>query len=149
MEIVDKVIEELRPIAEKLGEGAEFLWYTLVKQALIRGAIGTVFTVLFIVATVVAGRLAIKYFHAKQTKPVLNEQRMQRYRDELREAGARYSGYGKPEDYDDTDYDMCFGTALAVAVTTGLAAAGSAIYAIPRLLNPAYYAIEEILRTVS
>lgn len=41
-DMLDRLIEELRPLAEKLGQGAEFLWEVAYRQTVIDGSMGLI-----------------------------------------------------------------------------------------------------------
>lgn len=123
MEVVDRVIEELRPVADKLGEGAEYLWETLIRQMIIQGVISIVIGIVLItVATIVIPRA---------------------YRAWVTARGERR-------------YDL-WNTTMITSFWIGLLPLIAAIFGffhmftvgIPKLINPSYYALQEILRVVN
>lgn len=53
-ETVDRLIEELRPLAEKVGEGSEYLWEVSYRQALIAGITDLILASILLLVIVVA-----------------------------------------------------------------------------------------------
>lgn len=125
MEIVDRIIKELRPIAEKIGEGAEFLWETLMIQIMLRGGIALFLSILIVFTAIY---FFPKFLAAYQVAPVLKK------------------SYGNDE------WSAEKLTNFWGAIFTGAAGVGGLMlgcfYAVPRLINPAYYALKEILRVI-
>lgn len=123
MEVVDRVIEELRPIADKLGEGAEFLWQTLIRQMYIRGVISVVVGTILLTFAVIVAPKAIR--------------RWSRERED-----------NKMRSMWSTEMLLAFWSGLIPTVVAFIGVLQALTYGIPRLINPAYYAFYEILRTV-
>lgn len=122
MEIVDRIIEELRPLADKLGEGAEFLWQTLMLQMYVRATVSALATLTILGIYVKFAPRAWVAFRDGKGGPytVWSTEKV---------AGAWF---------------LFGGGVLAVISFLVLVT-----YSIPRFINPAYYALHEILRTIS
>lgn len=58
-ETVEQLIDELRPLAEKIGEGAEYLWEVSYRQALISGITD------LIVASILLLVMVVSFFYAR------------------------------------------------------------------------------------
>jgi hypothetical protein len=63
---VDKVIEALKPIADKLGEGAEFLYSVFYRQTIVEGTIQVVFPTIVSIAVTIAVWKGLKYALKRQ-----------------------------------------------------------------------------------
>lgn len=124
---VERIIEELRPIAEKLGEGAVEVYKLAVRQAMIEGitaflvTLGCVFGALVAYQTV---RWCQRQAAAASVKP------------------GRYSA--------DTEGYIIGGVVAALAgIASGIVALSYFVQGIQYLLNPKWAAVEIILRQVS
>ena len=60
-EAIDRLLEALEPVAEKLGQGAEFLWRTIVNQAIVDGITFTFVGVVLFVATFILATKVVPY----------------------------------------------------------------------------------------
>lgn len=121
MEIVDRIIEELRPLADKLGEGAEFLWRTLMLQIYVRGIVSAILCLTII-------GLYIKF--------------VPRAYKAFRDGGTGVYSWTAEKTVG------CWGV-FGGGIATALSFIFLITYSIPRLINPAYYALHEILRTIT
>lgn len=121
MEVVDRVINELRPLAEKLGEGAEHLWAILIKQMVIRGVVSIVVGVLLVTLAAVVVPKAVRSW---------------------KEANSKRASYWTADMY------MAFWVGLFATIAGVIGGIHALTYGIPHLINPAFYALHEILRTI-
>lgn len=62
-EIIDKLKEVMTPIAEKIGEGAEFGWITVLKQQYVEATIGLFFAMLGIVGMIIVYKVTRKFWN--------------------------------------------------------------------------------------
>lgn len=125
MNTIDRLIEELRPIAEKLGEGAEELFRLAVRQAYIDGITNLAIGIALMVLCVVAYKV-VRWCHNQYP--------------EARKARSFGGGDG-----------YLFGGVVTVFV--GLIAFGLSIgclvTAINALANPQFYAAQRLLESVT
>ena len=119
---VDRIIEALVPVAEKLGQGAEFIYAVTYRQVWVTVVTYVALTPVFIVLALVAFRFARRYYQKAQAP---------------RE---RYS-------YDDPAFTAFMFGLLFVAL--GGVALGCLLSAVRMSINPHYYAIDKILSTVT
>lgn len=121
MEIVDRIITELRPLADKLGEGAEFLWRTLLIQVYVRAIVSAI-----ICLTIIG--LYVKFVPRAWVA--------------FRDGYSGYNGWGGEK-------TAGFWGVFPAGVLTIVAFIVLVTYSVPRFINPAYYALHEILRTIT
>lgn len=129
---IEKIKETLAPLAEKIGEGAEFTYMTIYKQVIAEASVTlgilAVFAVLFVIGTAKWHRYAMKK-HREAEK---------------RDSDSRFDISMYDGDY---AFWAVFGPAcvwvvyIVTVFTTGARA-------VLTLLNPHYYAIERLLEIV-
>lgn len=142
-EAVDKIIEALRPVAEKIGEGAAHLYGVYVQQAVIDGGRKVGLGVLLLILLAVAVTVSIKNFKAASTLE-------REYLSDVKER-SYYSHGDMKRAIGDMQFKHYFAT-----VVSGLASLILLIIAlchlydgIPMLVNPEYYAINELFSQVT
>ena len=119
---VDKIINALQPIADKLGEGARYLWYVYYRQSIIEGIVSILVSAVLLVVTVVAAIVATRY---------------------LRKALA----YAPTDWLDETrvPWFVIGGIAAAVAVFALSAGLTNFFGGLQHVLNPGYYALHHLM----
>lgn len=125
MNNVDKIIEAIKPLAEKIGQGGEFLYRVYYRQTIIEGILQIVFSLLAVIATAIIYRYWARYA-MKQHKE--------------RKAASSY--------YDGEWYGLgVFGMGIVSLVIAGLAFAVT-IGGVLKVANPNFYTIDRIIRSV-
>jgi hypothetical protein len=122
---MDKVMELLKALAEKLGTTVEFLWGTLVKQAIVVGIFDSIACFFLLIFIFIMVKFAVRNY-----KNSLESHK-----------GDKYT----------TSMD-CFMEASAVpSILASFATAGFFILlyqALTCLLNPEYWALKEVLNAI-
>lgn len=128
---LDRLIEELGPVTEKLGEGAEHLYALAVRQAIIQGVMGLILAIVLAVVPYVAYRVIVS---------------IRKKVDSIKEAEKSMASY------DRTDTDGWFFASLGaglVGVAASLTSIGFFYSAVITLLNPQWAAVDIILRAIT
>lgn len=139
-ETVQEIKNALEPLAEKLGEGASFVYETYVRQQYIYGIAS-----LIIIAVLVAiSAIGIRFLWRHTTAEI------NRRNEDYKEAAAKSPYASRYADGYDTDMWMAIkwvGSALWAGTVTLIALIWG-YDALLHLLNPHYYAIKEILGSI-
>lgn len=127
MSNTERIIKELRPIADKLGEGAERVYELAVRQAIARG-IGYLIVAVVLAAAVVVCIKAARWCRAGFTEAKANKDRYD---------------YGAGDGY-------MFGGCAAVvgAIGSGIASLSFIYSAVLIFVNPQWAGIQEIMRSL-
>jgi hypothetical protein len=139
MEVVDRLIEELRPLAEKLGQGVEELYALSIRKVIIENAICLTVLVLLAVLMLMIARAVSKHF-------LKDRDRFQENKDnEVPHRGYYGSSW-------DTEISNAKAGSIIAWSIGGLLASillwVAATMPLTRLLNPEWYAVREVLRSV-
>lgn len=123
---VDKVIEALKPVAEKLGEGAEFLYGVYFRQTLVEGILQIIIPLILIVAVWIGYKYWYRFCKTND----------KRNRDSKTWAyGGEWLGMGI----------VGVGLALAFATAIGI---GVIVQGALKVGNPHFYTIQRIIDNV-
>lgn len=145
VQVSEKIIEALTPLAEKIGEGAEALYGIYVRQMVAEGAVGLVVVLVLTGLWVFATKKWFKY--AKEVRKE-NEKRKEELRKIEEKEG--YGAYHANRINTDSGFEFETGAVLLVGwgllLTIGM---GVAIDSALKLINPHYYAIQRILEVVT
>lgn len=143
---MEKIAELLEQLAKQLGVTIEYLWTTLVRQQYVEGIAKLIMAVIGVIAVI-----AIACMLPRMTKFCVNKK--QELASDRRENGTGYEGsYHVSSNMED------FYSALSIAVPIVGAVALIIIVifsicsinvGIQQLLNPDYFALKEVLDTIS
>lgn len=147
-ETLDRLIDALEPVADKLGQGAEHVYRLAVRDALITGVNHTLVGLLFFAVAFAFLRLARSWHKkAEALEQAYEDAKAELKRKEEANPGS-YQGMVHRSDYRPTDEGQwkwgCYAVA-AVSVLVGLIFAQNAVY---YLINPEYQAIQSLLESV-
>ena len=143
---MDKVMELLEQLANSLGVAVEYLWTTLVKQQYVEGVTNLVMAIISIIVVIVLSCCV-----PKATKFLVNQSK--ELEEDRRKNGTGYNG-----SYITTSYkeDFCNFLKFAVPIVGTIAIIVIVVCitndtksGIQQLLNPDYFALKEVLDTIS
>lgn len=143
---MDKVMEMLEQLASKLGVAVEYLWTTLVKQQYVEGVtdiILSVFGIIVIVLLVIFAPKITKSASAKH-KELANDRRKN---------GTGYDGSYSVSSFEEDYYRNLSQSVPTVSIVVGcivlVLTAMFLVFGVQQLLNPDYFALKEVLNTIS
>ena len=117
---ITAIKDALTPVADKIGQGAEYVWTTVVTQQYVIGISSIIWSAFFATATIVAAVMSAKM--AKTGKKV-------------REGGARYS----------SEHEGWYVLAVLFGLGAVIFSFVSVVWissGVMHLINPGYYALE-------
>lgn len=143
---MDKAMEMLEQLAIKLGVAVEYLWTTLVKQQYVEGVtdiILSVFGIIVIVLLVIFAPKITKSASAKH-KELANDRRKN---------GTGYNGSYSESNFEEDHYRNLSQSVPIVSIVIGcivlVLTAMFLVFGVQQLLNPDYFALKEVLNTIS
>lgn len=143
---MDKAMEMLEQLASQLGVAVEYLWTTLVKQQYVEGVTNIVMAVIGAIAIIVLLRYlprATKFFNSKYKE--LGEDR--------RKNGTGYNGSYSLSGFEEDFYGFLTKVVpivgCIVIFIVVMSTVGDIKYGIQQLFNPDYFALREVLDTIS
>lgn len=116
-ETVKAISDAFAPVAEKIGQGAQFGWEVVVRQQIVYGYIGVLWVIIGFI-----GLIALAVFQVIAWRNHKKEQEISKYNDDWAVAGIVSLIFG--------------GLAILGAII------GGATDAITHLINPGYYALD-------
>lgn len=120
-EVIDKIEEALRPLAEAAGEGAEYAWEVLIRQMMLSGAVRVMIGLLLLIPVIILGKVAaVGYSKFRETTSVIEKE--------------------------DHFYSIAFTSFIGSLVL--IFSIGAVLSGVMRLLNPGYYALEHLSHMV-
>ena len=139
-------MEMLEQLASKLGVAVEYLWTTLVKQQYVEGVtdiILSVFGIIVIVLLVIFAPKITKSASAKH-KELANDRRKN---------GTGYDGSYSVSSFEEDYYRNLSQSVPTVSIVVGcivlVLTAMFLVFGVQQLLNPDYFALKEVLNTIS
>lgn len=143
---MDKAMEMLEQLASKLGVAVEYLWATLVKQQYVEGVtdiILSVFGIVVIVLLVIFAPKITKSASAKH-KELANDRRKN---------GTGYDGSYSVSSFEEDHYRNLSQSVPTISIVIGcivfVLTAMFLVFGVQQLLNPDYFALKEVLNTIS
>ena len=138
---MDKAMELVEQLATKLGVAAEYLWAVLVKQQYVDGIADIILVVFGIAVMIVliigAPKLTAKY---------LNEYTQLRD-DRLKNRGYSFSSI--EEDHCKEMYEIIPYLAFTIGLCVFIFTLCFVVSGVKQVINPEYYALKEVLDTIS
>lgn len=114
-----ELLDRLDLVAAKIGQGAGYLWHVLVKQGIAEGVTDATCATMSLLIAVMAGYYARKFGR-------------------LAEA----------DNWHEPGYPLGFIASLGIAIVAGLCVCAYTHDAVLELVNPEYFALHEILKTI-
>jgi hypothetical protein len=175
-ELLDELFERFEPLAEKIGQGAAFLWEVSYRQAIVIGVLNLVIAFAFI------GAAYVIFMQAQKSNEMLH--RMNRENEEAKEEAARKKAHDRADRTSENaaDYEMIYQriydreynqymslsysydrahdsskilTAEYVSMAYMAGTAATAIISLwplyvglTRIVNPGFYAINQMIKAV-
>lgn len=143
---MDKVMELLEQLANSLGVAVEYLWMTLIKQQYIDGVTSLVMSVITIIVIIV-----LSCCIPKVTKFLDNQSKF--LTEDRRENGTGYHGsYHVTSCREDFCNFLKFAVPIVGVITVIIIVVcviSDIKFGIQHLLNPNYFALKEVLDTIS
>lgn len=143
---MDEAMKLVEQLAAKMGVAVEYLWSILVKQKYADGIVHIILSVVFIGIAITLAALTPRIVqHAKEQYLFLVEDR--------KKNGTGYNGSYWLSSYKEDNAESLMKNFPTVAIVVGIAALLLAIIfvvsGVKNLINPEYYALKEILNTIS
>ncbi len=143
---MDKVMELLEQLASSLGVAVEYLWTTLVKQQYVEGVTNLAMAVVGVVAIIVLSCLVTRATKGLDNK--YKELKSSRLND-----GTGFNGsYRVASMAEDSFNTLRFLVPIAICIVIFVIFActiDNIKFGIQQLLNPDYFALKEVLDTIS
>lgn len=143
---MDKAIELLENLAEQLGVAVEYLWATLIRQQYVQGVTDIIIAVFGIIVVVL---LAI--YAPKITKGTNNKYKA--LAEDRRKNGTGYEGSYDISSCEEDKYELLAKAVPVLSIIVGcivfLLIVIFIVSGIQQLINPDYFALKEILNTIS
>ena len=143
---MDKAMEMLEQLASKLGVAVEYLWTTLVKQQYVEGVTDIILSVFGIIVIVLLLIFAPKITKSASTK-------YKELANDRRKNGTGYNGSYSVSSFEEDHYRNLSQSVLTVSIVIGcivlVLTAMFLVFGVQQLLNPDYFALKEVLNTIS
>lgn len=143
---MDKAMEMLKQLANKLGVTIEYLWTTLVKQQYVEGVTDIILSVFGIIVIVL-----LIIFAPKITKSASDKHK--ELANDRRKNGTGYNGSYSVSSYEEDHYRNLSQYVSIVSIVIGcivlVLTAMFLVFGVQQLLNPDYFALKEVLNTIS
>jgi len=143
---MDKVMELLEQLANSLGVAVEYLWTTLVKQQYVEGVTNLTMAAIGIIATI-----ALLICVPRATKFFINQHK--ELAEDRRKNGTGWHGsYSVSSMREDFCNSMKFVVPIVgfvVIFVIIICVVSNVKFGIQQLLNPDYFALKEVLDTIS
>lgn len=158
-EAVDKVIEALKPFAEKLGEGAEFLWGVTVREVIMDGVVNLIVALVLFALAFILTVLAPRYIRKARDAAVKHHKELwDDWKSNIKTLIPDDPQTGWTWTYDverkmptrvnPHDYQIGIWVCWGIAAVLNVIAVGYIVMAIRYFVNPHWYAIQKLMEQV-
>lgn len=142
---MDKAMEMLEQLANKMGVAVDYLWGVLIKHYQVSGIIFLIFCVISVVA------IGLIIYYGPRIYKHYDEKYKELKRDRI-ENGNGYNGSRSISSFDEDHANEARINVIPIMIVLGVGFAivfvVCVVCGIGRLMNPDYYALKEILTTI-
>lgn len=117
---LNRLLNELKPVADKLGQGAEYVWEVAYRQVYVSAA-G------MILAAIVVAALAKLFWHMR---------------------AQQYENMKTADSYSRSSHQMVAGMNTILSIVSAAGSATLLVSALMRFANPGFYAIKSLMRAL-
>lgn len=143
---MDKVMELLEQLASSLGVAVEYLWTTLVKQQYVEGVTNLAMAVVGIVIIIAIGCIVPRATKGLDNK--YKELKSSRLENATGYNGSRYVSSMTEDTFNTLRFLVPIAACIIMLVVFGCIV-NNIKFGIQQLLNPDYFALKEVLDTIS